>query len=59
MREAIWGLYGAYGYYFHDDFLVDNDKIKKEDLILFSRDGNPMNRGRTKAYDDEIGRAHV
>ncbi|MFC1621641.1 cytidylyltransferase domain-containing protein, partial [Candidatus Omnitrophota bacterium] len=51
MREATWGLYKMGGYYFHDDFLVDGEKIKKEDLLLFSR-GVPETIGRLEAYDD-------
>jgi polysaccharide biosynthesis PFTS motif protein len=51
MREALWGLYGAGGYYFHDDFLVDGNNIKKEDLLLFSR-GVPKEIGRLKGYKD-------
>jgi hypothetical protein len=37
LREALWGLYDIGGYYFHDDFLVDGDRIKKEDILLYSR----------------------
>ena len=51
MREALWGLYDCNGYYFHDDFLVDEDKIKKEDLLLFSRDIQ-WEEGRVKARQD-------
>ncbi len=51
MREAIWGMYDTGGYYFHDDFLVDGDKIKKEDLLLFSR-GFPDESSRLKGYLD-------
>ena len=51
MRETIWGLYDARGYYFHDDFLVDGHKIKKEDLLLFFR-GVPNDEYRLKAYHD-------
>src|SRR3989338_1074715 len=51
MREAVWGLYNARGYYVHDDFLVDGDRIKKEDLLLFSR-GVPVEAGRLKGYYD-------
>lgn len=51
MREATWGLYDTGGYYFHDDFLVDGDKIKKEDILLFSR-GVPIESGRLKGYHD-------
>lgn len=51
MREAIWGLYNTDGFYFHDDFLVDGDKVKKEDLLLFSR-GIAIESGRLKAYHD-------
>jgi len=51
MREAIWGLHDIQGYYFHDDFLVDGNKIKKDDLLLFSR-GVPIEEGRLKGYQD-------
>lgn len=51
MREALWGLYGVGGYYFHDDFFVDGDKIKREDLLLFSR-GVPVESSRLKGYHD-------
>lgn len=51
MREAVWGLYDFDGYYFHDDFLVDNDNIRKEDLLLFSR-GISSEEGRLKGYND-------
>lgn len=51
MREAIWGLYNTGGYYFHDDFLVDGSKIKKEGLLLYSR-GIPSDYGRLKGYYD-------
>lgn len=37
MRESLWGLYPRGGHCFHDDFLVDEKSIKKEDLLLFSR----------------------
>jgi len=53
MREAMWGLYDFNGLYFHDDFLVDGDKIKTEDLLLFSR-GVPTQSWRFKAYHDAI-----
>lgn len=49
MRESLYGLYDVGGYYFHDDFFVDGEKIKKEDLLLFSR-GIPVEEGRLKAY---------
>lgn len=51
MREALWGLYGVNGYYFHDDFFVDGDKIKGEDILLFSR-GNCECRSRLKGWED-------
>ncbi|MCX5715315.1 MAG: glycosyltransferase family protein [Candidatus Omnitrophica bacterium] len=51
MREAVWGLYDVGGYFFHDDFFVDGAKIKKEDLLLFSR-GIPWEPGRFKGYQD-------
>lgn len=51
MREALWGLYDVGGHYFHDDFMVDGEKIKKEDLLLFSR-GIPAERSRLKGYYD-------
>lgn len=59
MREALWGLKDIGGYYFHDDFFVDGDKIKKEDLLLFSR-GIPTEVGRLKGYCDagELGYSH-
>ena len=51
MREAIWGLYDFHGYYYHDDFLVDNVVVEKHDLLLFSR-GIPTCRDRLKGYQD-------
>lgn len=51
MREAIWGLYDVCGDYFHDDFLVDGEKIKRDQLLLFSR-GIPQEPGRLKASLD-------
>lgn len=51
MREALWGLYDTGGYYFHDDFLVDGDMVKKEDILLYSR-GIPTEKGRLKGYHD-------
>ncbi len=51
MREALWGLYGIGGYYMHDDFVVDGNKIKADDLVLFSR-GYPSEEGRLKGYKD-------
>lgn len=51
MREALWGLYDIGGYYIHDDFMVDGDKIKKEDILLFSR-GITKDETRLKGYDD-------
>ena len=49
MREALYGLYGVNGYYFHDDFIVDGEKIKEEDLLLFSR-GIPTTSFRLEGY---------
>lgn len=58
MREAIWGLYDRGGYYFHDDFLVDGEKIRKEDIILFSR--NILSEtGRVRAYSDAKKSSYV
>ncbi|MFC1540563.1 cytidylyltransferase domain-containing protein [Candidatus Margulisiibacteriota bacterium] len=51
MREALWGLKDIGGYYFHDDFFIDNEKIKNDDLLLFSR-GVPTETGRLKGYRD-------
>ncbi|MDD5593521.1 MAG: hypothetical protein PHG97_02110, partial [Candidatus Margulisbacteria bacterium] len=51
MREAIWGLYGLGGKYFHDDFMVDGEKIRPQDLLLYSR-GIPTETGRLKGYQD-------
>jgi len=50
MREALWGL-SNYGYYFHDDYFVDGNVIKKNDLLLFSR-GFPTEQGRLNAFHD-------
>ena len=60
MREAIWGFYDTGGYFFHDDFLVDQDKLKKEDLVLFSRLAIEWCNSRLKAYRDakKSGYAH-
>ncbi|MDP8230772.1 MAG: glycosyltransferase family protein [Candidatus Gorgyraea atricola] len=51
MREAIWGLYDTGGNYLHDDFFIDDNKIKKEEFLLFSR-GIPKEKGRLKGYHD-------
>ena len=51
MREALWGLYDISGYYFHDDFLVDGNMVKEEDILLYSR-GIPTEGGRLKGYHD-------
>jgi len=51
MREALWGLYDTGGEYFHDDFFVDNETIKKEDVVFYSR-GLSAESGRVKPYDD-------
>lgn len=51
MREALWGLYEYGGFYFHDDFMVDGDRIKKDDLLLFSR-GLPTDNLGKRIYDD-------
>ena len=50
MREALWGLYDTGGHYFHDDFMVDGKKIKKDDIVLFSR--GILEAGRIKARED-------
>jgi len=54
MRESLWGLKDVGGYYLHDDFFVDGKKIKKEDLLLYSR-GIPKDLGRLKGYHDAHG----
>jgi len=51
MREAVWGLYDVGGHYFHDDFMIDGHKLKREDLLLYSR-GIPVEAGRLKGYHD-------
>ena len=51
MREALLGLYDVGGYYFHDDFIIDGVKIKKEDILLFFR-GITKDESRLKGYDD-------
>lgn len=51
MREALWGLKGRGGFYFHDDFFVDNKKIKNKDVVLFSKRFVPE-ISRTRAYND-------
>ncbi len=50
MRELVWGFYPTGGYYFHDDFLVDEKSIKKDDLLLFSRKDIKQCEQRNKAY---------
>lgn len=37
MRELKWGFKGINGNYFHDDFMVDNNKIRPKDLLIFIR----------------------
>ncbi len=51
MREALWGLKDKGGLYFHDDFFVDNKKIKNEDVVLFSKRFAPE-VSRVRAYND-------
>ncbi len=51
MREAIWGLPDFKNHFYHDDFMVDGEIIKKEDLLLYSR-GVPVEKGRLKGYHD-------
>ena len=51
MREALWGLNDGGGYYFHDDFIIDGNKITKGDLLLFSR-GIPTEPSRLKLIDN-------
>ncbi len=51
MREALWGLQEP-GLYLHDDFLVDGNKIRKEDLLLFSRNSIKECSTRMKASED-------
>ncbi|MFH1310718.1 MAG: hypothetical protein ABIH85_08610 [Candidatus Omnitrophota bacterium] len=53
MREALWGLYNVGGKYFHDDFFVDNKKIKAKDVIFYSRGLSPAS-GRVKPYEDAV-----
>ncbi|MFH1310701.1 MAG: hypothetical protein ABIH85_08515 [Candidatus Omnitrophota bacterium] len=53
MREALWGLYDAGGSYFHDDFFVDDEKIKKEEVVFYSR-GLSAASGRVKPYNDAV-----
>ncbi|MDD5618330.1 MAG: NTP transferase domain-containing protein, partial [Candidatus Omnitrophica bacterium] len=59
MAETMFGLFNTGGFYLHDDFLVDNDRIKKTDLLLFIK-GNTKEGGRIKAYQDvqHSGYAH-
>jgi hypothetical protein len=59
MRESIWGLDDSGEKLFCDDFLVDGDKIRKQDIIFFSR-GPHTDDGRQKAYRDaqKYGYAH-
>ena len=52
LRESLWGLKNRGGKYFHDDFLVDGDIIKKDDMLFFSR-GIALNPGsRALAKED-------
>lgn len=53
MREALYGLYGVNGYYFHDDVLIDGEHIKEKDLLLFSR-GVPTESFRKEGYHDAM-----
>lgn len=52
MREALWGLQGIGGYFFHDDFIVDNRELCRKDLLLFSRSAMHQDSSRMKAYHD-------
>lgn len=52
MREALWGLHGTRGYFFHDDFFVNDNQIKEDKLLLFSRETMKNEEGRRKAYED-------
>lgn len=50
MRELKWGFKGVNGNYFHDDFMVDNNKIKVQDLLIFIR-RVPKDTDSTRIYD--------
>lgn len=52
MRESLWGLAPTGGYYFHDDFLVDENTIKAEDLLLFARKDSDECAQRRRAYQE-------
>lgn len=56
LRECLWGL-TQLGSYFHDDFLVDGEKLKKDELLLFTR-GLPEPR-RIQAYKDAAGSGYA
>ncbi len=53
LREALWGMEGR-GYFFHDDFIVDEIKIKKQEILFFGRQimKEHAYAGRFKAYNE-------
>lgn len=58
MRECLWGL-NKRGFYYHDDFLVDGDKVKKDDLLLFARSYIKKSPDRLDAFKEaEQSRYH-
>ncbi|MFA6078155.1 MAG: hypothetical protein WC779_00190 [Candidatus Omnitrophota bacterium] len=50
MRELVLGFHPLGGYYFHDDFLIDEMSIKKNDLLFFSRKDIKTCEQRNGAY---------
>jgi spore coat polysaccharide biosynthesis protein SpsF len=51
MREALWG-FKKRGIFFHDNFLVDNDVIKDNDVLFFSRDAIYADNIRMDAFNE-------
>ncbi|MFA5097242.1 MAG: hypothetical protein WC490_01280 [Candidatus Margulisiibacteriota bacterium] len=54
LRESLWGLKTSGGKYFHDDFLVDGNMIKRDDMLFFSRGVSGKCDSRSMARQDAL-----
>lgn len=50
LREMKWGFKGVNGRYFHDDFMVDGENIRRPDLLIFIRQEINDDEGWVKMY---------
>lgn len=53
MRMLVMGFKGINGYYLHDDFMVDGEKIQPKELLIFTR-GKPNDYFAQKTYETMI-----